>query len=430
MEDAASSDHRRCGFHRLPRRRPSSGGGLSGAGFGQRRLAGARTRSQGPPAYLSPEVEYVRGDVRDGAALERALRGVDAVLHLAAMVGVGQSMYEVERYTAVNDLGTATLMQALLERPVGRLVVASSMSVYGEGRYLTAAGEVCDYAERDAVRIRAGDWDPTDRAGGPLRADRDARGKAAVAPLGLCPQQVRPGAMSLLIGEAYGIPTIALRFFNVYGTAPGAVESVHRGARHLRRAPPERQPPAGIRGRCPAPRLRPRQRRRPRLPTGAGGAEEVRGVFNIGSGESRTICEVALPAGVDHGPARAGAGDHRALPHRRRAALLRGHRAGARGARVRAAGGVRGGTSRSWWRGSRTPPRSTGSMRRPRSWRGGGWWHERRDAQTTSRRRHAADLACGARGAAPPIHGADHRRQRLRRRQPRRSSGGRAASAC
>ena len=79
---------------------------------------------EGPPAYLSPSVDYVRGDIRNGAALERALRGVDAVLHLAAMVGVGQSMYEVERYTAVNELGTATLVQALLERPVGRLVVA------------------------------------------------------------------------------------------------------------------------------------------------------------------------------------------------------------------------------------------------------------------------------------------------------------------
>jgi dTDP-L-rhamnose 4-epimerase len=63
---------------------------------------------QGPPAYLSPAVDYVRGDVCNGAA----------VLHLAAMVGVGQSMYEVERYTTVDDLGTATLMQALLERPV------------------------------------------------------------------------------------------------------------------------------------------------------------------------------------------------------------------------------------------------------------------------------------------------------------------------
>src|SRR5690606_10536402 len=124
---------------------------------------------EGPPAYLSPAVEYVRGDVCDGPALERALRGVDAVVHLAAMVGVGQSMYEVERYTAVNDLGTAVLMQALLERPVGRLVVASSMSVYGEGRYLSAAGAVHDGVERNPERIRAGDWEPTDGAGGRLR---------------------------------------------------------------------------------------------------------------------------------------------------------------------------------------------------------------------------------------------------------------------
>src|SRR5215218_9752652 len=87
------------------------------------------------PDYLDPDVELVIGDVRDKAAVQRALDGVDAVYHFAAAVGVGQSMYEIAQYTDVNNMGTAVLLEALVERPVERLVVASSMSIYGEGLY-------------------------------------------------------------------------------------------------------------------------------------------------------------------------------------------------------------------------------------------------------------------------------------------------------
>src|SRR2546423_8218706 len=87
------------------------------------------------PAYLSPEVELRIGDVRDADAVASALDGCDAVVHFAARAGVGQSMYQVAEYTSVNDFGTAVLLEALASRPVRRLVVASSMSVYGEGLY-------------------------------------------------------------------------------------------------------------------------------------------------------------------------------------------------------------------------------------------------------------------------------------------------------
>src|SRR5689334_7004692 len=92
------------------------------------------------PGYLDPDVEVAVGDVCDRQAVDRALEGVDAVFHFAAAVGVGQSMYELAHYTRVNNLGTAVLLEALIARPVQRLVVASSMSLYGEGLYRDASG--------------------------------------------------------------------------------------------------------------------------------------------------------------------------------------------------------------------------------------------------------------------------------------------------
>jgi dTDP-L-rhamnose 4-epimerase len=94
----------------------------------------------GRPRDLDPEAELLIGDVRDEAILRTALQGVDKVVHLAAEVGVGQSMYAVDRYVSVNDHGTAVLFQALIDRPVKRVVVASSMSIYGEGLYRDADG--------------------------------------------------------------------------------------------------------------------------------------------------------------------------------------------------------------------------------------------------------------------------------------------------
>ena len=96
------------------------------------------------PDYLSPDVELMVGDVRDESAIAKALKGVDAVYHFAATVGVGQSMYQIAEYTSVNGEGTAILLEALARRPVERLVVASSMSIYGEGLYTTRHGELVE----------------------------------------------------------------------------------------------------------------------------------------------------------------------------------------------------------------------------------------------------------------------------------------------
>ncbi|HJU27223.1 MAG TPA: NAD-dependent epimerase/dehydratase family protein [Rhodanobacteraceae bacterium] len=170
------------------------------------------------PAYLNPEVELVRGDVRDRAAVNRALRGVDAVFHFAAAVGVGQSMYEIERYTDVNNRGTAVLLEALSAAPPQRLIVASSMSVYGEGRCQDAEGRIVDPPERAPERLRAGDFELRDEDGtalAPLPTPEDKQpAPSSVYALSKLDQE----KLSLIIGDAYGVPTVALRFFNIYGT--------------------------------------------------------------------------------------------------------------------------------------------------------------------------------------------------------------------
>src|SRR5206468_9748338 len=115
------------------------------------------------------EAELIRGDIRDPDMVARALRGVDAVVHLAAEVGVGQSMYAVERYTSVNEVGGAILFEQLIEQPVRRVVTASSMSIYGEGLYVDTDGRPIEDAERPARFGRLSGWDPADDKGRPLR---------------------------------------------------------------------------------------------------------------------------------------------------------------------------------------------------------------------------------------------------------------------
>jgi dTDP-L-rhamnose 4-epimerase len=117
---------------------------LLGHGYRVRVLDNLSVQVHGPgrkrPGYLNSAAELVVGDVRDPDAVRRALEGVDAVYHFVAAVGVGQSMYQIAEYTEVNNVGTAVLLEALIEKPVGRLIVASSMSIYGEGLYRAPDG--------------------------------------------------------------------------------------------------------------------------------------------------------------------------------------------------------------------------------------------------------------------------------------------------
>ncbi|HJV64412.1 MAG TPA: NAD-dependent epimerase/dehydratase family protein [Geomonas sp.] len=170
------------------------------------------------PAYLNPEVELIRGDVRDPDAVQRALAGTQAVFHLAAMVGVGQSMYEIERYTSVNNTGTAVLLEAMVAMGGDRkLVVASSMSIYGEGRYLDGRGRVYDQVQRPLEQLKGGRWEPMNEQGEPLAPVATPEEKipslASVYALSKYDQE----RMAIIVGNSYRIPVVALRFFNVYG---------------------------------------------------------------------------------------------------------------------------------------------------------------------------------------------------------------------
>jgi dTDP-L-rhamnose 4-epimerase len=169
------------------------------------------------PGYLHRDVELIVGDVCDESAVRRALAGVDAVYHFAAMVGVGQSMYEVARYTHANNFGTAVLLEALIEQPVARLIVASSMSVYGEGLYRSREGALVAGRERSLAQLKQKEWELCDEQGGALVPLATPESKqpalASVYALSKYDQE----RMCLMIGRAYGISTVALRFFNAYG---------------------------------------------------------------------------------------------------------------------------------------------------------------------------------------------------------------------
>jgi dTDP-L-rhamnose 4-epimerase len=266
-------------------------------GYAVRALDSLSPQVHGPtgarPPYLQPDVELVVGDVRDAQAVRRVLSGASAAVHLAARVGVGQSMYEVEHYTSVNNLGTATLLQALIERPIERLVVASSMSVYGEGLYRDGAGRALSAVERSLAQLRARDWEPTGPDGERLAPLPTPEWKPPSLQSVYALSKHDQERLCLMVGRAYGIPTVALRFFNVYGTRQ-ALSNPYTGvlaifaARYLNEHPPivnedglQRRDFVSVHDVARACRL----------------ALEVPGaagqVLNVGSGTSFTIREIA-----------------------------------------------------------------------------------------------------------------------------------------
>jgi dTDP-L-rhamnose 4-epimerase len=169
------------------------------------------------PLYLSPEAELIVGDVTDQVALDRALRGVDLVLHLASTVGVGQSMYDMVSYVRNNEVGTATLLEALSKRPVARLVVASSMSIYGEGLCRDDSKRLVYPAERSTQQLRSARWELEDANGQSLTPVPTPESKPPSLSSVYALNKYAQERLCLMVGKSYGIPAAALRFFNVYG---------------------------------------------------------------------------------------------------------------------------------------------------------------------------------------------------------------------
>jgi dTDP-L-rhamnose 4-epimerase len=172
------------------------------------------------PKYLDARVEVIVGRVEDPLVVSQALEGVESVIHLASAVGVGQSMYQIRDYCTTNVLGTATLLQSLVDRKLRltSLVVASSMSVYGEGLYRRGDEGLVAPSLRSEAQMASGDWEVRDTDGQPLKPTATSEDKP-LSPTSVYAINKRDQEeMCLRVGAAYGIPTTALRFFNVYGS--------------------------------------------------------------------------------------------------------------------------------------------------------------------------------------------------------------------
>lgn len=169
------------------------------------------------PEYLNEKVQLVKGDVRDRNLVEELVQQVDAVYHFAALVGVGQSMYEIREYTDVNNVGTAVLLEALVKYPVKKLVVASSMSIYGEGLYKDPTGRLLNAAGRSLDQLKNNDWEPRDH-GNTLTPVATPESKTPTLSSVYALSKYDQERLCMMTGQAYDIPVTALRFFNVYGT--------------------------------------------------------------------------------------------------------------------------------------------------------------------------------------------------------------------
>jgi dTDP-L-rhamnose 4-epimerase len=180
-----------------------------------------QVHADGLPGYLSKDIEFQLGDMRDMEAVRKAIEGVDVVYHLAAAVGVGQSMYEIARYMEINTQGTANLLQALLDRKskVEKLIVASSMSIYGEGQYKCQEHGTMAPPPRPTHQLREKQWEVQCIKCGqeltpvPTKEDKPLQCTSIYA-LSKKDQE----EMVLLFGRTYDVPVVALRYFNIFGT--------------------------------------------------------------------------------------------------------------------------------------------------------------------------------------------------------------------
>jgi dTDP-L-rhamnose 4-epimerase len=174
----------------------------------------------GLPKYLNSQAEFFRGDVKNEEDVKKSLKDVDSIVHFGAMVGVGQSMYQIRRYVDTNIGGTAQLLDTLVnsEHNVKKLIVAASMSSYGEGSYNCESCGIVSPPLRSESQMKSNIWElncpscnkilkpiPT-----PESKTQDINSVYALT-------KKDQEEMVLNVGKTYGIPSVALRFFNVFG---------------------------------------------------------------------------------------------------------------------------------------------------------------------------------------------------------------------
>jgi dTDP-L-rhamnose 4-epimerase len=172
------------------------------------------------PSYANPEAKYVKGDVRDRAVFEPLVLASQAVVHFAAAVSIGQSMYQVDRYVDVNTRGTALLLDILVntKHKVEKVIVASSIGVYGEGAYTCETHGAVAPTIRPESQLAARDWEQhCPRCGKHVTSIPTPEDKVLYRDNIYSMTKYHQEEMVLLIGKTYGIPSVAPRFFNVYG---------------------------------------------------------------------------------------------------------------------------------------------------------------------------------------------------------------------
>jgi dTDP-L-rhamnose 4-epimerase len=177
-------------------------------------------RSGAWPSYANPKATYVKGDVRDRSVFEPLVLASQAVVHFGAAVSVGQSMYQVDRYVDVNTRGTALLLDILVntKHKVEKVLVASSIGVYGEGAYECATHGSVAPTIRPEAQLAIRDWEQhCPHCGAHVRSVPTPEGKALYRDNIYSMTKYHQEEMVLLIGKTYGIPSVAPRFFNVYG---------------------------------------------------------------------------------------------------------------------------------------------------------------------------------------------------------------------
>ncbi len=248
-----------------------------------------------PPDYLDPRAEHVRGDLRDPETTARAVDGVDAVSHQAAMVGLGADIADVADYVAHNDLATAVLLRALAARRFGgRLVLASSMVVYGEGRYRCAEDGIVRPGPRRPADLDAGRFEPPCPACGRPLAPEPVPEDAPPDPRNVyAATKLAQEHLCAAFARETGVPVTTLRYHNAYGprmprdTPYAGVASIFRSALAAGRAPrvfedgAQRRDFVHVRDAAAANVLT------------LTAPEPVPGTFNIASGTPRTVLEMA-----------------------------------------------------------------------------------------------------------------------------------------